>query len=67
MTGTMHCGALVEEYVAARSRLVGAAFCSSGGCCDIVNASGVPMEHGWSVGDAEITRIVRAKCRTPVC
>ena len=52
----MHCGAMVEEYVAARSRLVDAAFCSSGGCRDIVNASGVPMEHGWSVGDAEITR-----------
>jgi hypothetical protein len=67
VTGTMHLGALVEEYVAACSRPVGAAFCLSGICYDIVHASGVCMEDGWSVGDAEDTRVVRSKCRASVC
>jgi hypothetical protein len=48
----MHSNMLVEEYVAARSRLVVAAYCLSGKDLDIVNASGVLIEHGWGTVDA---------------
>lgn len=49
----MHSNVLVEEYVAAGNRLVGAAYCSSGRYHDIANASGVLIEHCWATVDAE--------------
>jgi hypothetical protein len=63
----MHSNVLVEEYVAAGNRLVGAAYCSSGRYHDIANASGVLIEHGWGTVDAEyIESCARSAGQPPV-